>query len=69
MHTRAKKWLDQASPLDDLQRCRLQCGPASFVMRPEPALDDARLDAMTNEFAGREQSGRTCPHDQDGRSG
>src|ERR1700737_563612 len=38
-------------------------------MRREPALHDARLDAMAKKFAGREQSGRTGPHDQDGRCG
>jgi hypothetical protein len=51
---RAKKRLDQAAPVDDLQRCRLQCGPASLVVRRWSALHDARLDAMTKKFAGRE---------------
>ena len=53
-HARVKKWLDQASPLDDVQRRRLQRGPASLVMRRQSALDDARLDAMPNKFARRE---------------
>jgi hypothetical protein len=69
VHAGAKKRLDQAGPLDDLQRRRLYCGLASLVMRPEPTLHDARLDAMTNKFAGCEQSGWTAPHDQDGGSG
>jgi len=51
------------------QHRRLEGGPASLVMRREPALHDARLDAMAKKFAGREQSGRTAPHDQDGRCG
>jgi hypothetical protein len=54
VHTRAKKRLNQASSVDNLQRCGLQCASASLVMRPEPPLYDARLDAMTNKFARRE---------------
>ena len=69
VHAGAKKRLDQASPLNDFQRCRLYCGPASLVMRAEPALHDARLNAVTNKFAGCEQSSWTSPHDQDGRNG
>jgi hypothetical protein len=61
-----KKWLDQASPVDDVQRRRLQRGPASLVMRRQSALDHARLNAMTNEFARGEQSGRTGSHNKDG---
>jgi hypothetical protein len=32
-YTRVEKRLDQASPIDDFQYCRLQCGPAGLVMR------------------------------------
>ena len=53
-HARVKKWLDQASPLNDVQRRRLQRGPARLVMRRQSALDDTRLDAMPNQFARRE---------------
>jgi len=49
-----KKWLDQAGPLDDVQRRRLQRGPARLVMRRQSALDDTRLDAMPNQLARRE---------------
>ena len=31
-HAHVKKWLDQPSPLDDVQRRRLQRGPARLVM-------------------------------------
>src|SRR5262249_16106309 len=65
-HAGAKKWLDQASPVDDVERRRLQCGPASLVMRRQSALDDARLDTVPREFGRREQSGRTSPHDENG---
>ena len=68
-HARAKERLDQTGPVDNLEHGRLQGGPARLVMRREPALDDARLDAMANKLAGREQSGRAAPHDQDGRFG
>jgi hypothetical protein len=37
-------------------------------MRLSSPLDDARLNAMPNEFARRKQSGWTGPYDQDGRS-
>ena len=68
-HARAKERFDQAAAVENLQHRRLERGPASLAMRREPALDDARLDAMAKKFAGREQSGRTGPHDQDGRCG
>jgi hypothetical protein len=53
-HARPKKWLDQASPVDDVQRRWLQSSPAGLVMWRQSALDDARLDAMPNKFAGGE---------------
>ena len=68
-HARAEERLDQAGAVDNLEHGRLQRGPARLVMRREPALDDARLDAMANKLAGREQSGRAAPHDQDSRCG
>src|SRR5260370_34208632 len=49
-HARAKKRLDQAAPLDDLQCRRLQCGPASLVVRRESALHHAGPHAMTKKF-------------------
>lgn len=39
------------------------------MIRRESALHNPRPDAMAEEFAGREQSSRTGPHDQDGRCG
>ena len=60
-HARAKERLDQAGPVENLQHRRLKSGPASLVMRREPALDDARPDAMAKKLAGREQSGRPGP--------
>ena len=60
-HARAKERLDQAAPVNNLQHRRLQSGPASLAMRREPALHDARLDAMAKKFGGREQAGRTAP--------
>ena len=68
-HARAKERFDQAAPVKNLQHRRLERGPARLAMRREPALHDARLDAMAKKFAGREQSGRTSPDDQDGRAG
>ena len=68
-HARAKKRFDQAGPVNNFQRRRLESGPASLAMRRKPAFHDARLDAMAKKFAGREQSRRTGPHDQDGRRG
>ena len=53
-YARAKERLDQASPVDDVQRRRLQRGPARLVMRRKSPLDDARLNAMSNKFARRE---------------
>jgi hypothetical protein len=52
--TGAKKRLDQPTPLDDFQCCRLERRAASLVVRRAPALYDPRRDAMTKEFAGRE---------------
>jgi hypothetical protein len=63
VHSGVKKRLDQASPVDDLEHCRLQCGPAGLVMRLESALYHARPDAMTKKFTGREQSGWAASHD------
>ena len=51
---RAKKRLDQAAAIDDLQCRWLQCGPASLMVRREFALHDARPNAMTKKFTGRE---------------
>jgi hypothetical protein len=68
-HARAKKRLDQAAAVKNLQHRRLDRGPASLAMRGQPALHDARLDAMAKQLGRREQSGRTAPHDQDGRGG
>ena len=53
-HARAKERLDQAAPVNNLQHCGLQRGPASLAVRRQSALDDARLDPMPQEFAGRE---------------
>jgi hypothetical protein len=64
----AEKWLDQPGALDDVQRRRLQRGAARFVMRRQPALHHARPDAMAKKLARREQSGRTAPDDQNGRT-
>jgi hypothetical protein len=69
VHAHAKKRFDQAAAVENLQHRRLERGPASLAMRREPALHDARLDAMAQKLAGREQSGRTAPHDQNGRFG
>ena len=66
-HADAKERFDQAGPLELRQHGRLESGPARFVMRREPALDDARPDAMAQQLAGREQSGRPGADDQDGR--
>ena len=68
-HARAKKRFDQAAPVKNFQHRRLESGPASLAMRREPALYDARLDTMAKKFAGREQSARPSPHDQDDRCG
>jgi hypothetical protein len=68
-HARAKERFDQAAPVNNLQHRRLQNGPAGLSMRREPALHDARLDAMAEKFAGREQASRTASDDQDGRCG
>ena len=68
MRTPARKErFDQAGPLENRQHGRLERGPARFVMRRGPALDDARPDAMAQQLAGREQSGRSGADDQDGR--
>ena len=68
-HAAAKERFDQAGALETRQHGRLESGPARFVMRCCPALDDARPDAMAQQLAGREQSGRSGTHDQDGRYG
>jgi hypothetical protein len=68
-YARAKERFDQAGPVNNLKHRRLESGPASLAMRCEPALHDAPLDSMTKKFGGREQSGRTAPHDRDGRCG
>jgi hypothetical protein len=65
-HAGAKKRFDQARPVDGIERCRLQCRPARFVVWRKPSLDDARPNAMTKEFARREQSGGTRPDNQYG---
>jgi hypothetical protein len=66
-HARVQEWLDHAGPVEDLEHRGLQGGAARFVMRREPALHDARLDAMAKKLAGREQAGRAASDDQDGR--
>ena len=66
-HADAKERLDQAGPLETRQHGRLESRPASLAVRREPALDDARLDAVAKEFAGREQTGRPGADDQDCR--
>jgi hypothetical protein len=40
--------------------------PARFVVWRKPSLDDARPNAMTKQFARREQSGGTRPDNQYG---
>ena len=67
VHPGADERLDQARPVDDVEHRRLERGSACLVMRRKPLLDDARLDAVANQLAGRKQSGRTAPDDQDGR--
>ena len=64
-HARAKERFNQATPFKNLQHRRLKSGPASLAVRGEPALDDARLDAMAEEFTGCEQSSRAGPNNQD----
>jgi hypothetical protein len=66
-NTCAKERFDQAASFKNLQHGRLKSGPASLVMRRQPAFHNARLDAMAKKLAGCEQSGRSGPHDQDGR--
>jgi len=66
-HAGMKERVDQAGPLEHLQHRWLEGGTASLVMRRESALHNPRPDAVAEEFAGREQSSRTSPHDQDGR--
>jgi hypothetical protein len=68
-HACAKERFDQPASSKNLQYCWLERGPARLAMRCEPALHDARLDAMAQKLAGREQSGRPGPDDQDGRGG
>ena len=66
VHAGAEERLDQASAFDDVEHRRLEGGPARLMMRREPLLDDARLDAVARQFAGGEKSRRAASHDQDG---
>ena len=67
VHAAANERLDQVGPVDDVEHRRLERGSARLVVRRKPSLNDARFDAVTHQFAGREQSGRTASDDQEGR--
>ena len=56
--------LHQTGAVENLEHRRLERGPAGLVMGREPLLDDARLDAMAHEFAGREEAGGAAANDQ-----
>ena len=65
-HARTKERFDQAPAIKDLQHRWLEGGAARLVMWREPALHDARLDAMAEEFTGGKQSGRAGSDNEDG---
>ena len=67
VHAGADERLNQAGPVEDVEHARLERGPARLVMRLKSLLDDAGLDAMAHQFAGREQSRRTASDNQDRR--
>src|SRR5215831_10371472 len=54
-------------PRSSLHYRRLENGAAGLAMRREPALNDARLDAMAKKFTRREQSARPGTDDQNSR--
>src|SRR5215469_2119839 len=60
----AKKRLSQAGSIEHLHYRWLEKGATRLAMRREPSLDDARLDAMPEKFARREQSARSGTDDQ-----
>jgi hypothetical protein len=64
-YTGAEKRFDQACPVDDIQRCRLQCSPSRLVVWLEPTFDHAWPHAMTQQLARGKQAGRTCSYDHD----
>ncbi len=68
-HAGVEERLDQAAPFEHLEHRWLKRSTPSLVMWFDPAFDHTWPDAMTHEFAGREQSGRTRADDQHRRRG
>ena len=55
----------QADGIQDLKGAGLERRGARLVMRPHLPLDEPRFHAVTGEFGGSEQAGRTSADDQD----